>query len=179
MNECLKGIDFCESLVIKTAKKEQFKGNYFFGCLLYPECKRLIPTGFNENKITENEKKLINAFDCFVNLNSFLSATYGTIYFNFRNPGLLDYALKTDIIKDYKDPIEIGETNAKIFYTLFYHLFIIPDKLLKLYLQYNFPESYKRFINKEKPKVFNSIDYENNKVKEKEFIKYKNAYLNY
>lgn len=134
---------------------------------------------FDSNNITETENKIIRVFDCFVNLNSYLKSTYGTICFNLRDIGLLDYILKSTIIKDNKDELEIGKTGARIFFNLFNHLLLIPDKTIRTCLTINFPKNYELYLSGKRTHLFSNIDYYQGLVKEERFETFKDAYKNY
>ena len=144
MTDCNLQLIECRNLVLRTAKTGQFEGHKFFGCKKYPVCSYLIALHFDENAMTEQQKKLANAFRLFVHSNNFIYATYGVVYFNLRQAAFMDYLLRSDIVlsnENYSN-VEFGLTGAKIYYSLFYHLFLIPDQEIKKYLINNFPKSY-------------------------------------
>jgi hypothetical protein len=152
---------------------------YFWGCSQYPICDKTLSIDFNPGELTEFESKIYRVFDCFVNLNSFLMVTYGTIYFNLKQSVLLDYMLKSEIIRDDKSELEIGKTGARIYFDLYYHLMLIPVDLIRDYLKNNFPKNYQIFEEGKKPIIFRDVDYYKNSVNEQAFLPYKDAYLNY
>lgn len=173
VSKCKLQIVECYNLVLRTAKKGKFEGQRFFGCKNYPDCLCIIPLHFDENAMTEQLKKLAEAFGLFVRSNYFIYATYGVVYFNLKNAAFMDYLLRTDIVY-IDDRVEIGLTGAKVYYELFYHLYLIPTPEIRLYLISNFPNSYKHFItDKNKPRFFSEgIDYENNVIDENYFKRY-------
>jgi len=166
----------CPNLMLRYAGET---GVYFWGCSLFPECDKTFSIDFNPNNLTEFEKKMYHVFYCFVNLNSFLMATYGTTYFNLNNAALLDYMLRSEIIRDNKSELEKGRTGARIFYDLYYYLMLLPADAIRIYLKTNFPKSYGLFEEGKKSIIFNDIDYNNNIVNEDAFFQYKDVYLNY
>ena len=178
MNTCkfLNEPSICSNLMLRHSAKAD---SYFWGCSLYPSCNKTLNIDFNPKNLTEFEKKIYHVFDCFVNLNSFLMATYGTIYFNLKQSALLDYMLKSEIIRDNKSELETGKTGARIFYDLYYHLMLIPVDLIREYLKNNFPKNFEIYKDGKKPIIFRDIDYNNNTVNEDAFLIYKEAYLNY
>lgn len=88
-----------------------------------------------------SKKKLAVAFGLFVRSNNFIYATYGVVYFNLRQAAFMDYLLRADIVQSDAG-VEIGLTGAKIYNSLFYHLFLIPTPEIKQYLVNNFPKTY-------------------------------------
>jgi len=166
----------CPNLMLRYAGSI---GVYFWGCSLFPECDKTFSIDFNPNNLTEFERKIYRVFDCFVNLNSFLMVTYGTTYFNLKNAALLDFMLRSEIIRDDKSELEIGKTGARIFYDLYYHLMLMPVDAIQVYLKNNFPKNYQLFKDGKKAVIFKDIDYKNNTVNENSFSPYKEAYLNY
>jgi len=178
MKNCIQLFNdgMCSNLELKQSVKND---TYFWGCILFPDCDKTKNIHFNPKQLTDFEKKIYHVFDCFVNLNSFLMATYGTIYFNLKEAALLDYMLKSEIIKYNKSDLEIGKTGAKIFYDLYYHLMLLPVVSIRFYLQNNFPTNFKIFEGGKRPIMFTDIDYFNNTINEDAFLPYKNAYLNY
>jgi hypothetical protein len=172
MNACINKNECCENLKILSVGN--LDGKSFFGCSLYPECKNKISLFFEHKLMSEFQKNLENAFGLFVRSNNFVLATYGVVYFNLRDAAFMDYLLRSGIVYESED-IEIGLTGAKIFYTLFYHLLLIPCAETKCYLINNFPKSYNNFLSSiNKPIFFNvGIDYMNNSVREEVFIKFR------
>ena len=131
-----------------------------------------------DENLTGKQRKLQNAFSAFVRSNTFIMASYGTVYFHLRESDFLDYLLKTDIVY-MKDGVEIGVTKAKIFYELFYHLYLIPAPEIRLYLINNFPLSYSKFVAGVTPIVFSDVNYELNILDEVAFNEYKDYYRKY
>jgi hypothetical protein len=173
MVECVENKIVCNNLILRTAKTGQFQGQQFFGCKLYPTCNYLIPLHFEEEYMTEEEKKLATAFELFVHSNLFIDATFGVVYFNLHNPAFLDYLLKSGIVFD-SEGVEIGLTGAKIFHALFYHLFLIPKSQIKRYLVNNFPTTYENLYRTSGHRFFGSgIDYTTHTIDETQFIMYK------
>ncbi len=146
MTDCKQQITECKNLVLRIAKTRQFAGQKFFGCKKHPDCSYIISLHFDENRITEQDQKLVNAFNLFVRSNNFILATYGVVYFNLRKAAFMDYLLSTDIV--YLDArTEIGLTGAKIYHELFTHLFLIPSVEIKRYLINNFPKTFSNLYN--------------------------------
>ena len=172
MEDCKDNNINCNNLKLRTANKGKFVGKIFFGCKYYPDCSYLIPLHFDKHNMTDKQKKLERAFELFVQSNSFIYATYGVVYFNLRQADFLDYLLRTDIVRQ-ENNVEIGMTGAKIYYELFYHLYLIPTIEIKRYLINNFPKTYSSFLTSNyKPRIFGDIDYDNDKVNEKAFKQY-------
>ncbi len=144
MTDCKLQIVECKNLVLRTSKTGQFVGQKFFGCKNYPDCSLIVPLHFDVTVMTDNQKKLADAFGLFVRSNYFIYATYGVVYFNLRQAAFMDYLLRTDIVvsNEYYNNVEIGLTGAKIYHELFTHLFLIPSKETKRYLLTNFPKTY-------------------------------------
>ncbi len=178
MNTCnLSNVNtMCSNLMLRYSDKTS---TYFWGCSKYPICNKTLSIDFKPGELTEFESKMFRVFDCFINLNSFLMLTYGTLYFNLRQSVLLDYFLKSRIIRDGKHELEIGKTGARIYFDLYYHLMIIPVDLIQDYLKNNFPKNYQNFEVGKKPIIFKDVDYSKNLVNEQAFLPYKDAYLNY
>lgn len=173
MEDCKLQIIDCTNLALRTAKTGQFEGQKFFGCKNYPDCSYLIPLHFDENAMTVQQQKLARAFGLFVRSNNFIYATYGVVYFNLRQAAFMDYLLRTDIV--YQDAgVEIGMSNAKIYESLFYHLFLIPTPEIKRYLINNFPKTYTNLTARDFTTRFfsNGIDYDNHTVDEEVFKQY-------
>jgi hypothetical protein len=126
--------------------------------------------------MTDNQKKLADAFRLFVRSNYFIYATYGVVYFNLRQAAFMDYLLRTDIVisSDYYSNVEIGLTGAKIYNDLFYHLFLIPTVETKRYLINNFPNTYSNLsADNFTTRIFNDgVDYINHTVNEDIFRQY-------
>jgi len=173
MTDCKLQITECKNLILRTAKTGQFEGQKFFGCKNYPECSYQIPLHFDENVMTEQQQKLASAFGLFVRSNCFIYATYGVLYFNLRKAAFMDYLLRIDVV--YSDAnVETGLTGAKIYNSLFFHLFLIPTAEIKRYLINNFPKTYTNLSTKDfTTKIFsNGIDYDNHKLDEDVFRQY-------
>ena len=172
MRDCKLEIADCQNLVLRSAKTRQFKEQNFFGCKNYPDCSFLIPLYFEENAMTELQQKLAIAFGLFVNSNNFNYATYGVVYFNLRQAAFMDYLLRTDIV--FTDgSVETGYTGAKIYHSLFYHLFLIPNLEIKRYLINNFPKTYSTLFTNQRPRFFSKgINYDNNTLDEEVFKQY-------
>jgi hypothetical protein len=178
MRSCIQNVEEkkCSNVQLIFSKS---RDNYFWGCKLFPQCNYARRSVFDPNNLTENQNKLMNAFYCFVNLNSFLMVTFGTVYFNLKEAALLDHMLKSEIIRDNKSELETGETGARVFYEIYYHLMLLPSDQIRSYLENNFPENFNKFKSGIKANCFNDVDYLNNKVNEDAFLPYKDAYLNY
>jgi len=173
MTDCKLQIVECNNLVLRTSKTGQFAGHNFFGCKNYPDCSLIVPLHFNETEMTNNQKKLAEAFGLFVRSNNFIYATYGVVYFNLRQAAFMDYLLRTDIV--YSDSgVEIGLTGAKIYNALFYHLLLIPTSEIKRYLINNFPKTYSNVATTDFTTRFfsNGIDYEKHILDEDVFRQY-------
>jgi len=173
MKQCIRKNEYCKNLKILRASKGNSPEKSFFGCSLFPECSYTISLYYDENLMSDSHKKLARAFGLFISSNNFIFGTYGVVYFNLRQAAFMDYLLRKEmVIQD--GTVEIGLTGAKIYYSLFYHLLLIPSVEIKHYLINNFPESYNLFLNTDiKPIFFNEgIDYQNNCVKEEVFIQY-------
>lgn len=176
MRYCIEHKDInCENLTIKQASRGNNRGSYFFGCRLYPACLMSIPIAsiHCKNDLSEEQKDLAQFFESFVRNNTFLYATYGNVYFRLRDPGLLDYLLKTDIIRSNKDVLETGITGARMFYALYYCLRVIPADMIRLYLKTNFPQSELKFQNGEKPNT-GCFEDQSGKLNEEELKQYVN-----
>lgn len=169
----LKKLD-CRNLILRTSKEGNYVGQMFFGCKEYPVCKNIIQLHFDKKSITPNQEKLAVAFQLFVQSNNFIYATFGVVFFNLRQASFMNYLLCADIVKN-STGVEIGLTGAKIYDELFYYLYLIPSIETRQYLICNFPNSYHNFTDtKDFPKMLNEgIDYENHKVDEAFFSKYK------
>ncbi|TDQ15190.1 hypothetical protein DFQ04_3076 [Algoriphagus boseongensis] len=104
-----------------------------------------------------------------------MAATFGAVYFNLREVNLLDSLLRSDLILP-TDGVEVGLTKAKIYYQLFYYLFLIPSPEIKLYLINNFPKTYSYFlVDDPKNRYFiEGIDNEKMVVNEDFFREYSN-----
>ena len=178
MTDCKLQINDCKNLVLRTAKTGQFERKEFFGCKNYPYCSFIVPLYFDETTMNEDQKKLANAFELFVRSNAFICATYGVVYFNLRQAAFMDYLLRTDIVvsTEYYNNVEIGLTGAKIYNTLFYHLFLIPTLEIKRYLIHNFPNTYSNFETTDFtfPLFSDGIDYEKHILDENVFRPYSN-----
>jgi len=84
----------------------------------------------------------------------------------------MNYLLSSNII-NIDNGVEIGLTGAKIYNSLFYHLFLIPSTETKRYLINNFPKTYSNILIDHSIKYFDKgIDYENNIIDEEVFLKY-------
>jgi hypothetical protein len=176
MTDCKLQIVECKNLVLRTSKTGQFIGQNFLGCKNYPECSHIVPLHFDETAMTDQQKKLANAFELFVRSNYFIYATYGVVYFNLRQSAFMDYLLRTDIVisSEYYNNVEIGLTGAKIYNALFYHLFLIPTTEIKRYLINNFPKTYSNWATTDFTTRFFSdgIDYEKHILDEAVFRQY-------
>ncbi len=173
MTDCKLQILECKNLVLRTSNIGQFVGQKFFGCKNYPDCSHIVPLYFDEAAMTDNQKKLADAFGLFVRSNYFIYATYGVVYFNLRQAAFMDYLLQTNIV--YSDGgVEIGLTGAKIYNTLFYHLLLIPTPEIKRYLVNNFPKTYSNLATTNfTTRFFNDgIDYEKHILDEDVFRQY-------
>lgn len=172
MTNCKLQIDDCKNLVLRTVKTGQVEGQMFFGCKNYPDCSFIIPLNFDENGMTDQQQKLARAFGLFVRSNNFIYATYGVVYFNLRQAAFMDYLLRTDIVSDDGE-IEKGFTGAKIYHSLFYHLFLIPTPEIKRYLINNFPKTFANLFVDYSPQFFgNGIDYDKHTIDEAVFRQY-------
>jgi hypothetical protein len=176
MTDCKFKLVECKNLALRTSKTGQFAGQKFFGCKNYPDCSLIVPLHFDETAMTDNQKKLADAFGLFVRSNYFIYATYGVVYFNLRQAAFIDYLLQTDIVisNDYYNNVEIGLTGAKIYNDLFYHLFLIPNVETKRYLINNFPKTYSNLsADNFTTRFFNDgVDYNNHTVNEDIFRQY-------
>jgi hypothetical protein len=172
MTDCKLQIDDCKNLVLRTAKTGQYEGQKFFGCKNYPGCSFLIPLHFDESAMTDQQQKLANAFGLFVRSNNFIYATYGVVYFNLRQAAFLDYLLRTDMV--FADNgVETGLTGAKIYHSLFYHLYLIPTSEVRRYLINNFPKTFANLFDDYSPQIFaNGIDYDKHTIDEAVFRQY-------
>jgi len=125
--------------------------------------------------ISETQQKIFNVLRIFVYSNSFIYATYGAVYFNLKDPGLLDYFLKSEFIRVDKDEVEIGTNGAKVFYDLYYYLMLIPNHSIRFYLRFNFPKNYFLFSSRKLPDyegLFKFLGF--GIVSEKDLLPYKN-----
>lgn len=174
MTNCKLQISDCKNLVLRTAKTGQCEGQKFFGCKNYPDCSYLIPLHFDENAMTEQQRKLAIAFELFVHSNLFIGATYGVVYFNLRQAAFMDYLLRTGIVYP-GEGVENGLTGAKIYHSLLYHLFLIPTPEIKRYLINNFPKTFSSLFTDCRPRFFSrGIDYDNNTIDEEAFREFSN-----
>jgi hypothetical protein len=150
----------CRSRILKVSLTGRFAGNLFYGCTKYPSCKNVISINQSLTDFTTEEQKVLKELFFFVEYNSFLSGHYCSIFNSLSSPGVFDYFLKTPIIKNGPSLPEIGLTGAKIFYDLFYHLYISPDVDIHEYLTLNFAKSVKVFLANKQPLVrFLFVDY--------------------
>ena len=172
---CLEQNKECNKLILHVSKSGLDETRYF-ECSLYPNCNFNIPLDFNENKMTREQKNVKFYFAAFAQSWSYLYTTYAIVYFNVRNAAFLDYLLRADIVRE-KGNEEVGVTGAKIFNALFYYLYLIPEKELKLYLINNFPATYLEVFNNDQINhrfnhISGGIDHDNLIVDESYFIKY-------
>jgi hypothetical protein len=162
---CIENNSDCKNLIIKISSSGKFAGKLFYGCSKYPSCQNLIGINQNITDFSLEEQKVLKELHFFVEYNSFLSGDYWSIFNSLSNPGVLDYFLKTPVIKEEPSAPEVGLTGAKIFYDLFYHLFILPSNAIHEYLTLNFPKSTKAFELKQKPLVrFLFVDYNSDMI---------------
>lgn len=172
MTDCKLQIVECKNLILRTSKTGQLVGQKFFGCKNYPDCSHIVPLHFDETAITDKQKKLAVAFGLFVRSNNFIYATYGVVYFNLRQAAFMDYLLRADIVQSDAG-VEIGLTGAKIYNSLFYHLFLIPTPEIKQYLVNNFPKTYSTLTTDFTARFFsNGIDYDKHTLDEEVFKQY-------
>jgi hypothetical protein len=164
--------DECKNLRFYTTETGINQGKSYWGCKMYPMCKHLTPYVFDINELSSSQKKLMTCLHLFIESNNFINATYASLYFNLRNVGILDYILKQDVISIGPEKAEISFSRARIFYSLFYHLYLIPDVQIKLYLRNSFPNCYQRFLLQEKPATIVYAD-------DTTLLPYKDTYLDF
>lgn len=174
MSTCIKHSECCQDLVLKTAKVGKYKGELFFGCTQYPSCSNIVSLHFFRDEMSDIEKEIERIFFPFVRSNYFIYATFGFLYFNLKNVGLLDYLLLTKGIIDRNEDVEQGLTGALIYHSLFYHLYLIPSPDIRLYLTNNFPNTFSKLYVIPLQDRLEGIDYINHKVDESKFAEYRN-----